>query len=78
MFTWIQQPKRPYPKKKNKRESTRRLTTGLFLLRCKELGLSIDELETMDFGVVADMMTEKQNDEYKYPFKATQEDFNKF
>ena len=48
------------------------------MLRCKELGLSIEELETMDFGVVADMMTEKQNDEYKYPFKATQEDFNKF
>ena len=48
------------------------------MLRCKELGLSIEERETMDFGVVADMMTEKQNDEYKYPFKATQEDFNKF
>ena len=47
-------------------------------MRCKELGLSIDELENMDFGVVSDMMTEKQNDEYKYPYKATQEDFNKF
>ena len=77
MFIWIQQKRQPHPKKKG-RESTRKLTTGLFLLRCKELGLSIEELENMDFGVVSDMMTEKQNDEYKYPYKATQEDFNKF
>ena len=48
------------------------------MLRCKELGLSIDELETIDFGLVADMLTEKANDEYKYPYKASQEDFDRF
>lgn len=48
------------------------------MLRCKELGLSLDELEMIDFGTVQDMFTEKANDEYKYPYKATQEDFNKF
>ena len=48
------------------------------MLRCKELGLSINELETIDFGLVADMLTEKGNDEYKYPYKASQEDFDKF
>lgn len=48
------------------------------MLRCKELGLSITELDNIDFGLVADMLTEKGNDEYKYPFKASQEDFNKF
>lgn len=48
------------------------------MLRCKELGLSINELETIDFGLVADMLTEKGNDEYKYPYKASQEDFDNF
>lgn len=48
------------------------------MLRCKELGLSLDELEHMDFGFVADMMTERNNDEYEYPIKANQSDFDKF
>jgi len=48
------------------------------MLRCKELGLSIDELETIDFALVSDMLTEKANDEHKYPYKASQEDFDKF
>ncbi len=48
------------------------------MLRCKELGLSIDELENMEFGLVEDMLTEKGNDSYDYPMKASQNDFNKF
>lgn len=48
------------------------------MLRCKELGFSVDELEQVEFGLVADMLTEKDNDEYKYPFKASQDDFDKF
>ena len=48
------------------------------MLRCKELGISVNELEQMDFGVVEDMMTEHDNDSYKYPFKATQKDFDRF
>ena len=48
------------------------------MLRCKELGLSINELENMDFGLVADMLTERENDEHKYPYKASQEDFDRF
>ena len=48
------------------------------MLRCKELGLFLNELENMDFGLVMDMLTEKGNDEYKYPYKATQKDFDKF
>ena len=48
------------------------------MLRCKELGLSIDELDNIDFGLVADMLTEKDNDNYNYPYKASQEDFDKF
>ena len=48
------------------------------MLRCKEIGLSIDELEQIDFGLVADMLTEKGNDQHEYPYKASQEDFNRF
>ena len=48
------------------------------MLRCKELGLSICELEELDFGLVNDMIIEQGNDQYDYPTKATQNDFNKF
>lgn len=48
------------------------------MLRCKELGLSVEDLENIDFGLVADMLTEKGNDEHNYPYKATQKDFDKF
>ena len=48
------------------------------MLRCKELGLTINELENMDYGLVEDMFTEKVNDEYEYPYKASQEDFDRF
>lgn len=77
MHIWILQQEQPHPKKRQ-RQTTREFTTGLFMLRCKELGLSIDELENIDFGLVQDMLTERANDEYKYPYKASQEDFDKF
>lgn len=48
------------------------------MLRCVELGLTLDELEQLDYGLVEDMMIEKNNDDQKYPYKASQEDFNKF
>lgn len=67
----------PHPKKKQ-RTTTRKMTTGLFMLRCKELGLSIDELETIDYGLVEDMLIERGNDDYDYPYKASQEDFDRF
>ena len=48
------------------------------MLRCKELGFSVIELEQVSFGLIMDMMVEKSNDEYKYPYKASQDDFNNF
>lgn len=54
------------------------MTTGLLMLRCKELGLTVSELEQIDYGLVMDMLIEQANDEHKYPYKATQEDFDKF
>ena len=48
------------------------------MLRCKELGLSINELENIDYGLVEDMLIERGNDGHEYPYKASQEDFDKF
>ena len=48
------------------------------MLRCKEMGFSVNELEQIYFGVVVGMMTEQGNDSYKYPYKATQKDFDNF
>lgn len=54
------------------------MTTALFLLRCTELGLSMKDLDDLDFGMVVDMFTERGNDSVEYPLLATQEDMNKF
>ena len=54
------------------------MNTAVFMLRCKELGLSIYGLEEIDFGLVNDMLIEQGNDKYEYPTKATKKDFDKF
>lgn len=54
------------------------MTTPLFLLRCIQLGLSIQDLELLSIGLINDMYVESNNDDYKYPVLATQEDMNKF
>jgi len=54
------------------------MTTPLFLLRCKQLGLSMTELDLLTIGLINDMFTEKENDSFKYDSLATQEDFDSF
>lgn len=54
------------------------MTTPLFLLRCVQLGLSISDLELLSIGLVNDMYTESNNDNYKYQEVASQEDFDRF
>lgn len=54
------------------------MTTPLYVLRCVQLGLKISELDDLEMGFIMDMMTEKSNDDYEYPVKATQEDFDNF
>ena len=65
-----------FPKKA--RLTERPTTTPLLLLRTVELGLSISDWSLLSIGLVNDMFTEKNNDEYKYKEVATQEDFDKF
>lgn len=54
------------------------MTTPLFLLRCVQIGLSLSELDLLTIGVVNDMFTERENDDFKYSSLATQEDFDSF
>lgn len=50
----------------------------MFLLRCVQLGISLRDLDLLTIGMVNDMYTEQQNDDYKYPYLATQADFDRF
>lgn len=54
------------------------MTTALYLLRCVQLGISIPELDFLEYGEVLDMMTESANDNYKYKQVANQSDFDRF
>lgn len=54
------------------------MTTALFLLRTIEIGLSIDDLDKLTFGMVIDMFTEKSNDSVEYDYVATQDDIDAF
>nr|DAT22451.1 MAG TPA: hypothetical protein [Caudoviricetes sp.]DAX39789.1 MAG TPA: hypothetical protein [Caudoviricetes sp.]DAX56354.1 MAG TPA: hypothetical protein [Caudoviricetes sp.] len=48
------------------------------MLRCKELGLSMDELDELDAGMIYDMLAEKINDDYEWDVMASESDIDKF
>lgn len=54
------------------------MTTPLFLLRCVQLGLGVGDLNLLTIGLVNDMFTERQNDDFKYDTLASQDDFDRF
>lgn len=56
----------------------RPFTTGLFLLRCVQLGLTMADLEYLDVGMVYDLMIENENDGEEWARIATQADFDNF
>ena len=58
--------------------STREPNGAIFMLRCAQLGLSDEALGQMTIGMVYDLLIEKGNDQEKYPYQATQEDFDNF
>lgn len=43
-----------------------------------QLGISIADLDLLTIGLVNDMFTERQNDDYPYKELASQSDFDKF
>lgn len=65
-------------KKKNIRKTEREWTSALFLLRSVELGLSMEDLNHITFGMVMDMYNERSNDSLEYKEIATQEDMDNF
>lgn len=54
------------------------MTTGQYLLRIKEIGLSLAELHELPMGAVLDMFIERENDSCEYADLATQDDFDRF
>ena len=48
------------------------------MLRCKQMGFGIEELDMLEYGMILDMMIESGNDTVKYPKKATQAQFREF
>ena len=54
------------------------MTTALFMLRCLQVGLRLDDLDELDIGMVKDMFVEMSNDHEKWDTVATQADFDAF
>lgn len=50
------------------------MTTPLFLLRCIQLGISLSELDMLTIGIVNDMFSERERDEYEWVELATDSD----
>ena len=46
------------------------------MLRCVQCGISISDLELLTVGMVMDMFIEKKNDDYEYPYLATDADID--
>jgi hypothetical protein len=49
-----------------------------YALRCKQLGLTFEELDMISSGMVWDMLTEMSNDNEEYAPVAQQAQFNEF
>lgn len=54
------------------------MTTALFLLRALQTGLTQDDLDSLETGMVYDIMTEALNDKSDYKQVAGQDDFDRF
>lgn len=55
------------------------MNTAVYLLRCFQLGMSIEDLDSISVGMATDIMTEAGNDHYEgYKPLAEQKDFDAF
>ena len=56
------------------------MTTALFLLRCRQIGLSLRDRELLTIGMVNEMYIESGNDTCQSTYKvlANQHDFDAF
>lgn len=77
-LSWIAEDK--FETKKRSRPTDREINTAVYMLRAKQMGLSIAELNEMDEGQVLDMIIEAGNDlcEDEYSYVAGQQEFDTF
>lgn len=50
----------------------------MYVLRCKQMGLTLEELNLISIGIVWGMIIESNNDQVKYPKKAGKKQFREF
>ena len=53
------------------------MTSALVLLRAKQVGFTLDEIDSLTWGQLMDVIIESGNDNYKYPIKGTAEDYKR-
>ena len=53
------------------------MTSALIRLRAKQVGFTLDEIDSLTWGQLMDVIVESANDNYKYPVKGTSEDYKK-
>lgn len=53
------------------------MNAALFMLRCCQCGIAISDLDYLSIGMVLDIFTEQQNDDYEYPRIATKADIDR-
>lgn len=54
------------------------MTSGLFYLRCLQIGMTMADTDELTIGEIFDIFTEHANDDADYAVIATQEDFDRF
>lgn len=54
------------------------MNTAIYMLRAKQMGLSIADMDELEEGFIVDMMVESGNDNFEYKEVANQSDFDKF
>lgn len=74
----VEEPEDYGDRKKKTRLTDRPYSTALYHLRCCQLGMHLNDLDQITYGMVVDMMTESGNDGEHYNIVATQEDFDRF
>ena len=54
------------------------MTTALYMLRCKQMHFTMEEMDMVECGLIYDMMTESGNDGEDYPIQAGKKEFREF
>lgn len=54
------------------------MNTAITVLRAIQVGLTLADLDYLDYGELLDILTESGNDQENYQEMATQNDYDKF